>query len=269
MGNMLKKRNIRFIFLTSFLFGCSEHQMSSINNFNKIENNITILTLDNLKNNASNSYWQIYIKDNNLELYDILSKLETIKINNNFNKNIDFYIESEIEQEIFGEKTLFSGTINIKSQKFSGFEEKIIFTNWEDIKIYLEKFFLSKKNYILEKRVNRDGDAIFKISLGKKDNIKIGDRVGIYIPKLIINHLNGETHEKLYKIGVGKVSLLKNNYSWIIATSNINNKINIGAIIKLYGKRDFGSYLEDGKDFFKINDNILDRKIKFLLPFGD
>ena len=142
MGNMLKKRNIRFIFLTSFLFGCSGHQMSSINDFNKIENNITILTLDNLKDNSSNSYWQIYIKDNNLKLYDILNKLETVKINNNFNKNIDFYIESEIEQEIFGGKTLFSGTINIKSQKFSGFEEKIIFTNWKDIKIYLEKFFI-------------------------------------------------------------------------------------------------------------------------------
>ncbi len=139
----------------------------------------------------------------------------------------------------------------------------------ERYKNILRKVFLSKKNYILEKRVNRDGDAIFKISLGEKDNIKIGDRVGIYIPKLIINHLNGETHEELYKIGVGKVSLLKNNYSWIVATSNINSKINIGAIIKLYGERDFGSYLEDGKDFFKINDELLDRKIKLLLPFGD
>ena len=65
------------------------------------------------------------------------------------------------------------------------------------------------------------------------------------------------------------MSLLKNNYSWIVATSNINSKINIGAIIKLYGERDFGSYLEDGKDFFKINDELLDRKIKLLLPFGD
>ncbi len=258
-----------------FFSACSSHQLSSIQDFKQIDNNLTVSSqIWQDKNIIKSDKWQIYLisqnKHDKNHLINILKNINQIEIVSDINNsNTDFILESFVEQENFDGQILLNGIIKIKYSNYEQIEEQIPFSQWDELENEFKKLFSSQKGYILEKRINRDGDSIFKISLGKKHNIKVGDSVGIYNIKNRVSFLQNKSQNQLSKIGVGKVAYLTNNYSWIVAFKNITNQISLGSIVKLNRERDFGNYLEDGTDFFKINDEVLDRKIKFLLPFGE
>ncbi|MFT6332637.1 MAG: hypothetical protein ACJAW3_000980 [Lentimonas sp.] len=102
------------------------------------------------------------------------------------------------------------------------------------------KSFFARKAFILEKRVLRK-KSIFKISVGKSDRIKIGDKFEIIGQYEIENPLTGESEIEHRIITSGKVSNKINpDYSWVLVDDKESvNRIRLGDVVRFKYERGF------------------------------
>lgn len=104
---------------------------------------------------------------------------------------------------------------------------------------YEIKSAFAKRGYILEKRVNESGDAIFKINVGSVDGIKTGDKIEISSKEESINPITEESEIESSIIAKAKVSNKVNSrHSWIILEDEDKaNLIKLGDIAKVKYKK--------------------------------
>lgn len=109
------------------------------------------------------------------------------------------------------------------------------------------KNILAKKGYILEKRKFKN-KTIFKINLGSKDGIKIGDNFHVIAKYQDQNPITNEIEEESKIIAKGKISdQINENSSWVIIEDENIDKIRMGDKIQIFYKKSF--YKKNHKTF--------------------
>ena len=253
-------RYLHSIFIIFFLSSCST-AVSSIEYFEKVD----------LKNSSfSPTEKEIaFLKyrvslDGDVELVkQFLKNIQNIEIVDKNSLYIDYKISTKIEKKVFKNRTIIFGKLLIWNSKLNLLEEVIPISNNQIPPNSLHSFFSPVRGYILEKRVNRDDEVIFRINIGKNRGLKKGSLLNIYGLKKNIGHLSKKTRSVSYKIGVATVSEVEDNWAWIY----LNNTKYVDKVFK--GDRvtiknsEFSEYLEDGTLFMKTNKKILENNLRF------
>ncbi|MES2677046.1 MAG: hypothetical protein V4612_01855 [Pseudomonadota bacterium] len=104
------------------------------------------------------------------------------------------------------------------------------------------KNFFAKKGFILEKRVLKN-KAIFKVSVGSADGVKMGDKFEVIGKYEIENSLTGKTEVERRIIVSGEVSdKIDPKTAWVlIDDSDVVNSIRLGDMVQFKYKRGFWS----------------------------
>ncbi|MDA7705114.1 hypothetical protein N8772_01370 [Rickettsiales bacterium] len=136
------------------------------------------------------------------------------------------------------EGTDIMGIINIKGKRDQGAKRddnlvrQATKKSIESISRKLKNIF-AKKGYILEKRIH-DKKAIFKISLGRKDGIKKGNKFDIIGKFEEENAITGDSEIENHILAKGKVSdKINDKSSWILIDKDDYNKVRLGDIIRI------------------------------------
>lgn len=249
------------LFTIIYFSGCSQ-KVDSIEDFESIKLDET--NKSHIINGDRNFLkYQIFAENDVEKIRYFLNGIENISIVEELNNNIDFKISIEMEEKKFGNRIITFGKMYIFNQKLGFMEDIIPIVNDNIEKHNLHKLFSPIRGYILEKRVNRDDEVIFKIDIGKNKGVKSGASLNIYKVQDNISHFSGLNKISFQRIGVGIVSkILDNNSAWFyIEDSHIAKKISKGDFV-LFDKSDFGSYIEDGKKFIQ-NKNIINNNLRF------
>jgi len=205
--------------------------------------------------------YQVFVEKPFDNVYEILDKISSVQIVWSENSSTDYVIKADIQIKSFGNTKIRFGKVVIFNEKLNIMEETFPIS---DLKTELNKFFTQTRGYIIEKRINRDDEIIFKINIGKNMGVKKGDILNIYSFKDDIKFLSQQNSLVKYKIGTALISdMIEDNFCWIyFADSKTANKVSKNDIVIL-NKNNFGDYLEDGSHFMENDKKLLRNKIRF------
>ncbi len=98
---------------------------------------------------------------------------------------------------------------------------------------------LSARGYVLEKRVNEDGDLIFKVTVGSRNGIEHGDDVEIVGKFDVSNPITNDYEVEKRSVAKGVISnIIQPRFAWIIVKDKKTAaKIRLGDVVKLKYKR--------------------------------
>jgi hypothetical protein len=258
---MIKK--IIFPILSSMIFISCSTTVSSIEDFDQVELEISKFT-PRTEKVLQNKIYKIFIEKEKEFIQEILKDFKNIEIVENKNLSTDFNIRADFEKLYFDNKEIVLGNLTISNNYLGIIEDIFPIVKDYNISQELQIFFSLKRGYILEKRINRDDEPIFKINLGKSSKLKTGDEINIYGVIETESFLSGEKISIFQKIDIGTISeILEDEYSWIyLQNPKMEKKITLGTLVILKNRDDFGSLLEDGKNFTNRNSEILENNIK-------
>jgi len=243
-------------FLVLILSSCSTTNIFSIESFEKVELKSSKLSPDKAEINFLK--YRVSL-GGDIQFGDKIFDIKNLEIFEKDDKNIDFHIEIKAENRSFKNRNILFGKFIIWNGKHNFIEEIIPISDFDS----LERFFSTVRGYIIEKRVDRDDEVIFKINIGKNRGLEFGSILNIYGLKKRNGYLSKIEKITSYKIGTAVVSkVFSENWSWIyLQNKKVADKIFKGDKVILK-KGDFGEFLEDGTLLIKNNQDILDNSLR-------
>lgn len=243
-----------FLALISLLFISCSTTVSKLDDYKKVE----FVKVSNIE--KSTEKYQIFIENSFEDIYKVLKTLKNVEIIQKKDNSTDYTIRTKVEIKKFGQTEIQFGKVWIWNNQVNIMEE--IFSI-SDLESELKNFFSKTRGYILEKRINRDDEVIFKISIGKNMNLKKGDTLNIYSFKKGIKFLSQKNSLVKYKIGTAIISdMIENQFCWIYFNNPKTAKLVSKGDLVISNQNTFGDYLEDGTLFMKNNDKILQNNLR-------
>jgi len=246
-----------YVSLIILLSSCSTISIDSIESYEKIELQKSELSPDSTKITFL-KYRVSFVGDSEYK-QKILDQVKNIEIVTQSKNYIDYHIEIQINRKSFKNRDVVFGKFIIWNSQQNFIEEIIPISDISSLNI----FFSKARGYILEKRVDRDDEVIFKINIGKNRGLKKGSILNIYGFKKRDGYLSQKQRVVSYKIGLVVVSeIIGKDWSWVsLKNKNLADKIFKGYKVVIR-KTDFKEYLDDGTFFIKNNKEILENSIR-------
>lgn len=236
-----------------FILSCST-TISQLEDYKKVE------FIETAKFKHTPEKYQIFIENEVKIIEKVLQNIKSVKIVEKIDNSTDYIIKTKMQIKKFGNMKINFGKVEIWNSKLNIMEEIFPIS---DLKTELNIYFAKNRGYILEKRVNRDDEVIFKISIGKNRNLKQGDILNIYSFKKDIKFLSQKNSLVKYKIGSAVVSdMIEHQFCWIYFTdAKISSKVSKGDIA-ISNQNNFSEYLEDGTMFMKNHTDVLQNNLR-------
>ena len=94
--------------------------------------------------------------------------------------------------------------------------------------------YFTSQAYVLEKRI-KDDQSIFKISMGKNNNLQPGDQIHIYTKTISNNRLTNTTEAEERKIAKGRVTDFVNNaFAWVaVDDAEQATRVRFGDVVRV------------------------------------